>query len=64
MMVFGIVAALLWLVCSLIYVWAFFYEFFDLKEQQGTTQHMDGETTGHPPLPPSEDEDVVVQLQD
>ena len=67
MMVFGIVAALLWLLCSLIYVWAFFYEFVTNKkvlEQEGKTEWVDSET-GHPRLPPSEseDEDIVVREQ-
>jgi hypothetical protein len=54
MMVFGIVAALLWLLCSLMYIWAFFYDFFvkvKVLKQQGTTQHVNSETTDteHPP---------------
>jgi len=68
MMVFGIVAALLWLLCSLIYVWAFFNEFLTNKkvlEQEGNTGNVDSET-GHSPLPPSEseDEDIVVREHD
>eukprot|EP00984_Skeletonema_dohrnii_P010708 scaffold4199_cov110-Skeletonema_dohrnii-CCMP3373.AAC.1 len=71
MMVFGIVvAALLWLLCSLIYVWAFFYEFITNKkvleqEGNGNAGNVDSET-GHSPLPPSEseDEDIVVCEQD
>eukprot|EP00984_Skeletonema_dohrnii_P030411 scaffold21854_cov67-Skeletonema_dohrnii-CCMP3373.AAC.1 len=69
MMVFGIVAALLWLLCSLIYVWAFFNEFLTnkkaLEQEGGNTGNVDSET-GHSPLPPSEseDEDNVVREQD
>ena len=62
MMVFGIVAALLWLLCSLIYVWAFFNEFLTNKK---VLEQEDSET-GHSPLPPSEseDEDIVVREHD